>query len=185
VRGFLGGPPLREAVEDLREKYEETKGPTGCEVSRTSSETSEVSVFKHVRNELLSRYPDLGKLVAQRFPGDGGCDEALAYTLELFLRTVPNLHIAVDGWKMFRVASETASSLRVIGIMHVLPSGNLPVEVTLSTDAAATQYRVLTGVADSRWESLSDAQQWKAVYLYASGEREETWTWASPILGIV
>lgn len=67
--------------------------------------------------------------------------------------------------------------------MHVLPHGELPVEVTLSAGAEGVRYRLQIGTGDSRWESLSDAKRWKAVYLYASGERDEIWTWATPITG--
>ncbi|MGH8185663.1 MAG: hypothetical protein ACREUC_03805, partial [Steroidobacteraceae bacterium] len=62
--------------------------------------------------------------------------------MELYLRVIPNLDVAVDGWRMLRVVSETASSLRAVGLMHVLPAGELPLEVDLSREPGSTRYRL-------------------------------------------
>jgi hypothetical protein len=134
----------------------------------------EASIFDTLRSVILNRCPKLVELVRKRFPGDPGGAEAFAYALELFLRVIPNLDVSLDGWKMFRLASETATSLQAVGIMHVLPSGVLSVDVTLSTGLRGTQYRVRIGIGDSQWESLSDSNRWEAVYLYASGPGIET-----------
>lgn len=131
----------------------------------------------------MNRHPKLAELVRERFPENPTGDGAFSYALELFLRVIPNLDASLDGWKMFRLASETATSLRAVGIMHVLPSGVLPVEVTLSTGSRGIQYRVQIGIDDSQWDSLSDSKRWKAVYLYASGVRDEEWAWSKPISG--
>ena len=96
---------------------------------------------------------------------------------------IPNLDIAVDGWRMLRLVRETPTSLRAVGLMHVLPAGELPIEVELSRDVGSTRYRLRIGVGDARWDSLSDSKRWNAVYLYASGERDEEWTWSEPISG--
>jgi hypothetical protein len=140
-------------------------------------------IFDTLRCVILNRYPKFAELVRERFPGDPAGEEAFAYALALFLRVIPDLDVPLDGWKMFRLASETATSLRAVGIMHVLPRGLLPVEVTLSKDPRGTQYRVQIGTGDSQWESLSDSKRWGAVYLYASGERDEEWAWSKPISG--
>jgi hypothetical protein len=147
------------------------------------SHRSEASIFDTLRSIVLNRYPKLAELVRERFPVDPAGEEAFAYALELFIRVIPDLDVPLDGWKMFRLVSETATSLRAVGIMHVLPSGVLPVEITLSTGPRGTQYRVQIGVGDSQWESLSDSKRWEAVYLYASGERDEEWAWSKPISG--
>jgi hypothetical protein len=99
------------------------------------------------------------------------------------LRIIPNLDVALDGWKMFRLMTETITSLRAVGIMHVLPGGELPVEVMLSTSLEGTRYRVQIGGDDSEWKSLSESKRWKAVYLYATGECDEQWVWSKPISG--
>jgi len=147
------------------------------------NQRSEASIFETFRSVILNCYPQLAELVQEHFPEDPVGEEAFAYALELFLRVIPDLNVSLDGWKMFRLASETATSLRGVGIMHVLPSGVLPVEITLSTALRGIQYRVQIGVGDSQWDSLSESRRWEAVYLYASGERDEKWTWSKPISG--
>ena len=67
--------------------------------------------------------------------------------------------------------------------MYVLPTGELPLEVELSREPAATRYRVRLGIADALWNALSDSKRWNAVYQYASGERDEEWNWSEPISG--
>lgn len=146
-------------------------------------EKSEAAIFDTLRSVILNRYPHLAKLVRERFPDDPAGEKAFLCALELFLRA--NLNAALDGWKMCRLVVDTETSLRAVGIMHVLPHGELPVEVTLSTGLQGTRYRLQIGICDSRWESLSDAKRWKAVYQFATRERDEAWTWAAPISGFL
>jgi len=103
--------------------------------------------------------------------------------LELYLRFIPNLDAAVDGWRILRLVREDATSLQAVGIMHVLPTGELPLEVELSREPASTRYRLRIGIGDARWEALSHSKRWNAVYLYASGERAEEWAWSEPVSG--
>jgi hypothetical protein len=103
--------------------------------------------------------------------------------LYVYLRDIPEIDLTLDDWKMLRVVSETADSLRAVGIMNVLPSSETPMEVELSKQPGSIAYVVRVGVADQRWNSLSDSKRWKAVYLYATGEREEGWNWSQPLSG--
>ena len=103
--------------------------------------------------------------------------------MELYLRFIPNLDAAVDGWMILRLVRENATSLQAVGIMHVLPTGELPLEVELSREPASTRYRLRLGIGDARWEALSHSKRWNAVYLYASGERAEEWAWSEPVSG--
>ena len=137
-------------------------------------------VFDTVRSLILTRYPEL---VRSRFPTDPEGEEAFTYALGLYLSVVPNLNVVADGWRMLRLVDEAATSLRAVGIMYVLPTGELPLEVELSREPGSTRYRVRIGISDARWESLSESKRWKAVYLYASGERDEEWTWTEPVSG--
>jgi hypothetical protein len=136
--------------------------------------------FNTVRSVVLTRFPDL---VRRSFPTCPAGEEAFAYALELYLRAIPNLDTAVDGWRMLRLVRENATSLQAVGIMHVLPTGELPLEVELSREPALTRYRLRMGIGDARWDALSHSKRWKAVYLYASGERDEEWTWSEPVSG--
>jgi hypothetical protein len=84
---------------------------------------------------------------------------------------------------MLRLVRENAASLQAVGIMHILPTGELPLEVELSREPALTRYRLRIGVGDARWDALSHSKRWSAVYLYAGRERDEEWTWSAPVSG--
>jgi hypothetical protein len=101
------------------------------------------------------------------------------------LYAIPGIDGSLDDWKMLRVVTETANSLRAVGLMYALPSGELPVEVELSLQGGSLEYIVRVGAADAQWNSLSKSKRWKAVYLYATGERAEGWTWSKPVSGYV
>lgn len=138
------------------------------------------SAFDTLRSVILTRFSEL---VHERFPAAPAGEEAFTYALYLYLRAIPNFEVAVDGWRMLRVASETTESLRAIGIMYVLPTGELPIEVELSRELRSTRYALRIGIDDTLWRSLSDSKRWKAVYLYANRERGEEWNWSQPISG--
>jgi len=144
---------------------------------------SEGFVFDTIRTHVLTRYPPLAELVRSRFPSDPTGEAAFSYALELYVRAIPNLDVAVDGWKTLRVVRETRISLRAVGLMHVLPASELPLEVELSREIGSTRYRVRVGSDDARWGALSNSKRWKVVYLYASGEGDEEWNWREPIVG--
>jgi hypothetical protein len=139
-----------------------------------------VLVFDTIRSIILARYRDL---VGAAFPTDPSSEAAFGYALELYLSSIPNLGVALDGWSQLRLVRETATSLRAVGIMYVLPTAELPVEVDLSRDRDSTHYFIRIGINDDRWSSLTESKRWKAVYLYASGDRDEEWNWFVPISG--
>jgi len=93
--------------------------------------------------------------------------------------------VDLDGWRQLQIVRETAASLQVVGITYVLPGGELPLEAVLSRDSDSIRYWLRVGVDDSRWSSLTDSKRWKAVYLYATGERDEEWNWSEPISGVL
>ncbi len=103
--------------------------------------TTEAATFDTLRSVILSRYSERTELVQRRFPDDPAGEGAFACALELFLRLIPNLDASLDGWRMCRLVGETATSLRAVGIMYVLPAGELPVEVMLSTDLPVSDIR--------------------------------------------
>src|SRR5262245_29632561 len=99
---------------------------------------------------------------------DGLLDVAVADAVYVLLRGHPELELSVDGWSSFYVLEETTASLRAVGIMTLLPTGELPMEVELSREADRTRYSLSMGLADTRWTSLSESKRWKSVYLYAN-----------------
>jgi hypothetical protein len=104
--------------------------------------------FDTVRSVVLTRFPDL---VRRSFPTCPAGEEAFAYALELYLHAIPNLDTALDGWRMLRLVHESATSLQAVGIMHVLPTGELPLEVELCREPALTLYPELQEF-DQRFE---------------------------------
>ncbi|HJK96000.1 MAG TPA: hypothetical protein RMF84_02205 [Polyangiaceae bacterium LLY-WYZ-14_1] len=137
--------------------------------------------FESIRSLLLSRFPGA---VPSRRADDSASDEAIGYALYLFLRTsVADLDVTVDGWSVFRVAEERPTSIRGVGIMTLLPAGELPVEVSLSMESDGTHYHVQTAEADEGWAALSESKRWKAVYWYATEGRPPPWTWCEPLSG--
>ena len=112
-------------------------------------------------------------------------DEAFVDALYVYLRTIPEIDLAFDAWKMPRVVNETADSLRAVGVMYVLPGSEFPVEVELSRQRGSIGHVVRVGADDARWNSLSESKRWKAVYLYATGEQDEGWTWSEPVTGVL
>jgi hypothetical protein len=146
---------------------------------------TEALVFDTIRSAILDRYPTLAELVRSRFPNDPLSDEAFTYALYLFLRTVPDLDVTVDGWRMVKLIRETAVSIRAVGIMQLLPSGDLPMEVEFSKGPDMIRYWIRVGTGDPLWYSRSESKRWNAVYLYAIGEHDEQWVWSQVIPGSV
>lgn len=136
-----------------------------------------------IRDDIFERYAPLADLVRERFPNESRGEDALRYALELYLRALPNLDAPVDGWTFLRVVEETPNSLRAVGIGYVLPSSQLPIDAEFHLSGGAVDYRVLVGVDNELWASLSDSRRWKAVYAYATEGVAPKWDWAGPVVG--
>jgi len=135
--------------------------------------------FETIREILLRRRSEL---VRTDLP-DNLSDAALADAIYGLLRGDRDLHLAVDGWTSFHVTHETPLSLKVVGIMTILPADDLPLEVDVSRDSNGARYLLRIGLADERWYSLSESKRWKSVYLYATQDRNVDWTWSEPVSG--
>ena len=106
-------------------------------------------------------------------------EDAFARMLELYLRALPNLNVALDGFRFLKVLRETDSEISVVGLCYVLPASEVPMKLTLVKETEFTTYILLFGDLSSQ----SAEKRWKAVYLYASGDAEKTWSWQKPISG--
>jgi hypothetical protein len=148
-----------------------------CEIATQQKGTP---LFDTIRSVILTRHSEL---VHRCFAAEPAGEAAFIYASYLYLRGLPDVDVAVDGWRMFRLVSETATSLRAIGIMHVLPSCELPIEFELIREPRSTRYWLRIGMDDSRWGSLSDSKRWKVVYLHAQGKSDEEWNWSQPVSG--
>lgn len=112
-------------------------------------------------------------------------DNALAYAVYLFLRGIPDLNLTVDGWSVFQVVQETAVSLNAFGLMYVLPTGEVPIEVVLTRQSSSTAYRLRTGIVNECWYSLSESKRWRVAYQYAKQQSNACWMWRAPFAGDV
>ena len=110
-------------------------------------------------------------------------DIALADATYVFLRVRNDLSHSVDGWTSFHLAQECTESLRAVGTMALLPDGEAPVELQLSTETGKVQYLLRVGLVDEHWQSLSASKRWKSIYLYATQDRAINWTWSESISG--
>ncbi len=129
------------------------------------------------------RYPKLAALVEEAFYEDPGGPDAFRYALELYLRAIPNLGAAVDGFTYLSVIKETRRELQSVGISYVLPSSYLPVESFFKYVDGKVEYRILVGTNDKLWRGFSDSKRWRAVYLYATEGRQAAWSWGPVVEG--
>ena len=78
----------------------------------------------------------------------------------------------MDGWDYFSVIRESNDSIDAVGLMTLLPSGSVPIEVNVTRHESGFTWSVRIARLDPAWLALSDSKRWKSVYLYATGERE-------------
>ena len=152
-------------------------------VTEKAASTSQESRFNTIRDDIHTRYSELTDLVEERFPADSRGQEAFKYALELYLRAIPSLDVAVDGFTYLNVVEETNTEMRAVGISYVLPSSLLPIEVVFQYVDGIVEYRILVGVDDELWKRLSDSRRWKAVYLYATEGAPAEWDWDQVVEG--
>ncbi|MCB0719814.1 MAG: hypothetical protein KDD65_15310 [Bacteroidetes bacterium] len=144
------------------------------------------TVFETIRDHIQERFTrtDESEYIQQDPASDDRNEQAFTRALEHYARSIP-LDVALDGWRLLHIARETQTSLHVIGLSHVLPVGELPVEFELTRQGQSTRYQARVGVDDDRWRSLTESKRWKAVYLHATSGRDEDWNWAAAISGVL
>lgn len=141
--------------------------------------------FDTIRDDIHGRYPALAELVDQQFPEDTRGPDAFKYALELYLRAIPKLETAVDGWTFLQVIEESRTALRAVGLSYVLPSSILPIDAQFRFSNGSVEYRILVGSDDETWGALSESKRWKAVYLYATEGAKSDWNWDHPVKGLL
>ena len=131
-----------------------------------------------VREQLLHHFP-LARTATRP-------DEELANALYCMLYHIDDQNVCVDGWTQFRVIRESEGSLEAVGLMSLLPSGSVPIEVSVNAVERGLAWSAQVARRDPAWLSLSDSKQWKCVYLYSTGEVESPqWTWERRYEGCV
>lgn len=127
--------------------------------------------MKPIREQVLERFPHF---VRGRAP-----DEDLADALYALLWSIET-GVSVDGWALLRVVRESAQELDAVGLMTLLPSGAVPIGISLRARAGSFEWSMRIGRMDARWLALSSDKQWSSVYLHATSESESPpWTWGA------
>jgi hypothetical protein len=124
---------------------------------------------KPIRQQVIERFPHF---VRGRAP-----DEDLADALYALLWWIET-DVPVDGWALMRVVHESTQALDAVGLMTLLPTGAVPIAISVRAQAAGFEWSMRIGVLDASWLALSSDKQWNSVYLYATGNAESPrWTW--------
>jgi GNAT superfamily N-acetyltransferase len=133
--------------------------------------------------------PSVREQVLQRFGVNNPArepDQQIGDALYDLLYTVDLNGLCVDGWMYVHVRSESPDLLLAVGLMTLLPTGSLPMEVKIQRLDDALSWDVQVGRPDTAWLASSDSKQWKSVYLYATGERDSPqWEWDRRFHGVI
>lgn len=98
-----------------------------------------------------------------------GPDDELANSMYRLLWTLETSEASVDGWLYFAVIRETASEISTVGLMSLLPSGSIPIQVDVRVSDDQAQWVVRFGRMNLTWLELSESKRWNYVYLYSRG----------------
>ena len=134
--------------------------------------------MKSVRQQLLERFPPPPRAIEP--------DEQLGHALYFVLWSLGDPDVSVDGWKIFKVTSETDLSLDVVGLMWLLPAGSMPVALHVDATDDGLTWNAQATLRDEAWLSLSDAKRWNNVYLFVNGDRPDPpWSWDRTYTGVL
>jgi hypothetical protein len=75
-------------------------------------------------------------------PGVQESDDQVGSALYELLYGIEGLHVAVDGWEWFRIVRESADSMDVVGLMTLLPTGDVPIEINVRAAGQALNWSV-------------------------------------------
>ena len=139
--------------------------------------------MESVRQQLLSVLPAQIRDLLPAMP-ELGPDNDIAVALQYILPAIDEG--SPDDWTFFRIVQESQDSLNAVGLMGLLEGGTIPIDVSVRTHEDGLAWSAFVARQDRDWLGLSESQQWKRVYRYATGEEEEPrWTWAHKYQGVV
>lgn len=128
------------------------------------------------RNRLLERFP------FARNAHDS--DKELASALYGLLRT-SDIAVTVDGWGFFGTVRESPQEVEAVGLMSLLPTGEVPIEVRVEATSAGLAFEARVGRDDDAWRALSDSKRWKLLYQYVYGDGPLGWAWDTSFRGLL
>ena len=133
--------------------------------------------------------PSVRDLLLKHFPSgplSNDPEAELAAALCSLLWSIEDHSTCVDGWEYCHVLRESDESISAVGLMSLLPSGAIPIEVEVRGGTAGLVWSAKTGQADASWTGLSSSGQWKSVYSYATNGRVDMrWEWGREYSGSV
>lgn len=134
--------------------------------------------MESIRKQIIKRFPPPSRAIEP--------DDQLGHALYFMLRRLLDVAFIVDGWTLFKVIRESGDSLGTVGIMATLSPGYaVPMALSIKAADGGLVWSAQAAVDDHTWRSLSESKQWNEVYLYASGNRDETpWTWDCSYQGV-
>ena len=136
-----------------------------------------------VRDDIFERNTRVVEAIEQRYVDDPRGTAAFTAAFESYLRLLPNLDVAVDGFSILEVVEETSEFMRIVGLTYVLPSSQLPFDAEFRVINRAVRYRLRLGADDEMWSTLTESKQWRAAYLYATQNAVPKWNWDEPVEG--
>ena len=105
-------------------------------------------VKETIRQDIHERFTHVQRLVEDNFSTEPRGLSAFEYSLELYLRTIPELG-NIDGWACFNTIEETKNKLHVIGLSYVVPCrSKIPIEAMFLLGGSNVEYSILTGTND-------------------------------------
>jgi hypothetical protein len=128
------------------------------------------------RNQLLERFP------FARNAHDS--NEELASALYSLLRT-SDIAVTVDGWGFFGTVRESPQEVEAVGLMSLLPTGEVPIEVRVEATSAGLAFEARVGRDDDAWRALSDSKRWRLLYQYVHGDGPLGWDWDTSFRGVL
>ncbi len=128
------------------------------------------------RNRLLERFP------FARNAHDS--NEELASAMYCLLRT-SDIAVTVDGWGFFGTVRESPQEVEAVGLMSLLPTGEVPIEVRVVATSAGLAFEARVGRDDDAWRALSDSKRWRLLYQYVYGDGPLRWDWDTSFRGVL
>ena len=140
-------------------------------------------VKETIRQDIFERFEGLQRLVENTFPTEPRGLSAFKYSLELYIRSIPELG-NIDGWASFNIISETKSKLYVVGLIYVVPCmSKIPIEASFLLGSSNVEYSILTGINDKEWKKQPDSKKLSFIESYVQNKGQIQWQWHKELSG--
>ena len=140
-------------------------------------------VKETIRQDIFERFEGLLELVESTFPKEPRGLSAFKYSLELYIRSIPELG-DIDGWASFNIIEETKKKLHVVGLIYIVPCmSKIPIEALFLLERNDVEYSILTGTNDKEWQKQPDSKKLNFVESYVQNKGQIQWQWHKELSG--